>query len=63
MSAQLYQIYDAFDLINKNIFQKKLNNSNILVVQDISYDVPERIEKGTIAVRVNFTIKTRQQTV
>ena len=58
----LSDIFDAFDLLNKNIFQKKLNNSNILVVQDISYDSPERVEKSTIAVRVNFTIKTRQQT-
>lgn len=58
----LSDILDAFDLINKNVFQKKLNNSNILVVQDISYESPERVEKGTIAIRVNFTIKTRQLT-
>ena len=60
--ASLSDIYDQFDSINENVFQKKLNNANILVVQDISYDAPERIDKGTIAVKVNFTIKYRNQT-
>lgn len=58
----LSAIYDQFDLINENIFQKKLNNATILLVQDISFDLPEKIDRGTIAVRVNFTVKYRKQT-
>lgn len=60
--VSLSTIYDEFDLINENVFQKKLNNNNILLVQDISYDEPVRIDRGTISVRVNFTIKYRRQT-
>lgn len=59
----LSDIYDQFEAINQNVFQKKLNNDNILLVQGISYDQPERVDKGTIAVRVNFTIKYRNQTL
>lgn len=58
----LSDIYDQFDSINETVFQKKLGNATILLVQDISYDAPERIDKGTIAVRVNYTIKYRKQT-
>jgi len=58
----LSDIYDQFEEINKNVFQKKLSNANILVVQDISYDEPEKIDRGVISVRVNFTIKYRNQT-
>lgn len=58
----LSDIYDQFDSINENIFQKKLNNSNILLVQDISYDEPLKVDRGVISVRVNFTIKYRRQT-
>lgn len=60
--AALSDIYDKLDDINDSIFQKKLNNANVLVVQDLSFDAPEKIDRGTIAVRVNFTIKYRQQT-
>lgn len=60
--AALSDIYDKLDSINENIFQKKLNNNNVLVVQDLSFDAPEKIDRGSIAVRVNFTIKYRQQT-
>jgi hypothetical protein len=55
-------IYDQFDSINENVFQKKLNNANILVVQDISYDEPLKVDRGVISVRVNFTVKYRRQT-
>ena len=59
----LSDIYDQFETINQNIFQKKLNNARILLVQDINYDAPERVDRGEIAVRVTFTIKYRNQTV
>lgn len=59
----LSEIYDKFEDINKNVFQKKLSNSNILLVSDLSYDVPEKVGDNTLAVRVNFTIKYRNQTV
>lgn len=58
----LSAIYDEFESINQNVFQKKLNNANILLVQDITYDEPEKIDRGVIAVRVNFTCKYRNQT-
>lgn len=58
----LSEIYDEFETINQNVFQKKLNNANVLLVSDLSYESPERIDKGTLAVRVNFTIKYRNQT-
>lgn len=56
-------IYAKFEEINKNIFQKKLNNADVLLVQNISYDAPVKIEKSTIAVTVNFTVKYRNQTI
>lgn len=56
-------IYDKFEEINKNIFQKKLNNADVLLVQSIDYGAPERIDKKTIAVAVSFTVKYRNQTV
>ena len=55
----LSEIYDEFSAIDISVFQKKLNNASVLLVQDISYDSPNRIDKGTISVRVNFTIKFR----
>ena len=58
----LSDIYDQFDAINVNVFQKKLNNANVLLVQDISYSSPEKVDEQTISVRVDFTIKYRQQT-
>lgn len=59
----LSEIYDKFEDINKNVFQKKLSNANILLVSELSYDAPEIVGDSTIAVRVNFTIKYRNQTV
>lgn len=59
----LSDIYDQFNELNKNIFQKKLNNANILLVQDLSFTAPEKIGEATLAVRVDFTIKYRNQTV
>lgn len=59
----LEAIYDEFENINKNVFQKKLNNANILLVSELSYDTPEPVGDNTISVRVNFTIKYRNQTV
>lgn len=59
----LSEIYDKFEEINENIFQKKLNNTEVLLVQNISYESPKRIDKSTIAVAVNFTVKYRNQTI
>jgi len=58
----LSEIYDEFEVINRNIFQKKLNNANILLVSALSYDEPEIIDSNGIAVKVNFTIKFRNPT-
>lgn len=59
----LSTIYDKFEDINKNVFQKKLSNANVLLVSDLNYDSPELIGDNTISVKVNFTIKYRNQTV
>ena len=59
----LSEIYDKFELINRNIFQKKLNNANILLVSALSYDDPEVVDSNGIAVKVNFTVKYRNQTI
>jgi len=59
----LSEIYDKFETINSNIFQKKLNNANILLVSDLSYDEPEVVDSNGLAVKVNFTIKYRNQTI
>lgn len=60
--ASISDIYDQFDSINKNIFQKKLNNVNILLVQDINFEAPERVDTSTISVKCNYTIKYRSET-
>ena len=59
----LSEIYDKFEIINSNIFQKKLNNANILLVSALSYDDPEVVDSNGIAVKVNFTVKYRNQTI
>ena len=59
----LSEIYDEFETINQTIFQKKLNNANILLVSGLSYDEPEVIDSNGIAVKVNFTIKYRNPTI
>jgi hypothetical protein len=58
----LSEIYDQFEEINKAVFQKKLNNANILLVSELSYDEPEVIHNG-LSVKVNFIIKYRNQTI
>ena len=58
----LSEIYDEFDTINQNIFQKKLSNANILLVSDLAYDEPEIINDNGISVKVNFTVKYRNPT-
>jgi len=57
----LSAIYDQYENIVVNVFQKKLNNSNILLVSGISYDDPEVIHEA-ITVRMNFVIKFRNRT-
>lgn len=56
-------IYDQFETINQNVFQKKLNNANILLVSALDYEEPLVVNDNTIAIRVNFNIKYRNQTV
>ena len=60
--AVLSEIYEEFETLDINIFQKKLNNANVLLVSDLNYEDPEIIGKQTMSVRVNFTIKYRNQT-
>ena len=60
--VMLSDIYDQLDSINQTVFQKKLNNANILLVSDLSYDEPEVIDSQGISVKVNFVIKYRNQT-
>lgn len=55
----LSEIYDQLELVDKAVFQKKLNDASVLLVSDIAYETPLKIDKGTIAVRVNFIIKYR----
>ena len=55
-------IYDEFETLNQNIFQKKLNNVNILLVSELSYNGPEVIGEKTLAIRVDFIVKYRNQT-
>ena len=58
----LSSIMDEFETINQNIFQKKLNNANVLLVSNVDYDDPLVVDKSTISVRVNFVVKYRNQT-
>ena len=60
--AVLSDIYDQFELINSNVFQKKLNNASVLLVSELSYDSPEKVDDGTISVKVSFTVKFRNVT-
>lgn len=57
----LAEIYEQFEEINKQIFLKKLNNVDILLVSDVSYESPEVIDDQTISVTCNFIIKYRNQ--
>lgn len=58
----LSDIYDKLETININVFQKKLNNASVLLVSELSYDSPEKVDDGTISVKVSFTVKFRNQT-
>lgn len=60
--AILSSMYDSFEDINKNVFQKKLSNANILLVSELSYSEPQVVNDATLALRVDFTIKYRNQT-
>jgi hypothetical protein len=55
-------IYLNIEEIDKAVFQKKLNDANVLLVSDIGYEIPVVIDKSTISVRVNYTIKFRNLT-
>lgn len=52
-------LLDAKEDLDKAIFQKKLNNSDVLVVQDIGMDEPELIADGVVLLRFNYIIKFR----
>ena len=54
------EIYDEFETININVFKKKLGNSTVLVVSDLSYNEPEVIHEA-LFIRVDFLIKFRNQ--
>jgi len=56
-------LHDKIESIDVNVFQKKLNNANVLLVSSISHDAPEKLDKGGVALRVNFVVKFRKQTI
>lgn len=61
--AVISSLYEQIDNLNIEIFQKKVNApSVVLAVQDISLGEPERIDKGAIAITIEYTIKYRSQT-
>lgn len=55
-------LLDKKDILDKNIFEKKLNNSSVLVVQEISTEAPGPVADSVIALRFSYIIKTRTQT-
>jgi hypothetical protein len=55
-------LYDQIDAVTKDIFQKKLNNDKILVVQSFDYEEPNNPDESTVALTVNFIIKYRNNT-
>lgn len=57
----LTTLLDAKELLDVEIFQKKLNNSSVLVVQSISMDAPEVVDDNTLSLRFNYIIKYRQE--
>lgn len=61
--AAVGTLLDKKELLDKNIFQKKLNNSTVLLVQEISTEPPELIADNVILMRFNYIVKTRNQTV
>ena len=60
--AMLSDMYDQFDNINETIFQKKLNNANILVVSSLDYEEPTTVGDQGLSLKVNVTIKYRNPT-
>jgi hypothetical protein len=56
-------LYDDFETIQKNIFQKKLGiPSVVLVVSELDMESPEKVGDNTIMLKGNFIIKHRNQT-
>lgn len=56
-------LLDKKELLDKNIFQKKLNNSAVLLVSEIGTDAPEVVGDGVLLLRFTYIIKTRTQTI
>lgn len=52
----------AKESIDTNVFQKKLNNASVLLVQEIGMDEPTVIDDSTLSLRFNYIIKYRIQT-
>lgn len=49
----------AKESLDVQIFQKKLNNSDVLLVQEIGMDEPEIIATGVVLLRFRYIIKFR----
>ena len=61
--AAISEIYDEFEQIQINVFQKKLGIPSVVhLVSSITMEEPEVIGSGTISIRGNFTIKHRNNT-
>lgn len=60
--AAISTLLDKKEILDKNIFEKKLNNSSVLVVQEISTEAPEQVADNVIALRFSYIVKTRTQT-
>lgn len=57
-------LYEQIDTLTKNIFQKKVNAPTVVLsVQDFALNEPEVIDKNSLAITVEYTIKYRSQTV
>jgi len=56
-------LLDKKELLDVSIFQKKLNNSAVLLVSEIGTEAPEIIGEGVVMMRFSYTIKTRNQTI
>lgn len=57
-------LYDDFETIQKNIFQKKIGiPSVVLVVSEVDMESPEKVGDNTIMLKGNFTVKHRNQTI
>lgn len=58
----ILELLDKKDILDKNIFEKKLNNSSVLVVQEIGTEAPESVADSVVALRFTYVVKTRTQT-